>query len=530
MIVKMNVNKHYLIQAQFWRVCEIIYAETNEYDLILECYLNDRRRRSELFHYIRTLWPALDERERNKFHMKIMENFIQIIETDSFKAFKLFCIFFQMDLGKVLKLIGKNEIAQYGILKSCFAYSDDTKSSSSSSSTTSSAIIHIDPSHYLHYIDLVVRYEPSQLLSFLKNKSEYYREQDVLDIIRKYQTPLLIPSIAYLLERLGQYTETFDLLLESMHEWKTIEQLYQMALDCIHFCQRTTIKLKDKKEREDLWLKFLQKILEISSKSFDCEHSGAFRRIYGEILNSMIGYVTLPSILELIMGTDAADITKGTRKRSDTNTRSTFEIRQLIQSMLENCSFELCLLETTRRLLQRDLNDDIKHMCTIMNRSVPIRLNQCTYCQKLLQQQQDIDKKQEQKNKFIIFACRHVFHLCCLMEIQTEQSNNNFCPQCTTRQSSTTTTTATTTTSSFVRPEMRRLTSIHSDHNEKQIALNNIQQQVMAAMLERKRLNAHHLNIDDDDERIQRSINEPYSTSTSLQLPDKWREYLSSSE
>ncbi|CAF5133767.1 unnamed protein product, partial [Rotaria magnacalcarata] len=275
---------------------------------------------------------------------------------------------------------------------------------------------------------------------FLKSKSENYREQDVLDIIRKYQSPLLIPSIAYLLERLGQYAETFDLLLESMHEWTTIDQLYQMALDCVHFCQRTTIKLKDKKEREDLWLKFLQKILELSSHSFDGEQSGAFRRIYGEILNSMIGYVTLPSILELIMGTDVVDITKGTRKRSDTNIRSTFEVRQLIQSMLENCSFELRLLETTRRLLQRDLNDDIQQMCTIMNRSVPIRLNQCTYCQKILnqqqQQQQDIDKKQEQKNKFIIFACRHVFHLSCLMEIQTEQSNNNFCPQCTTTRQS----------------------------------------------------------------------------------------------
>ncbi|CAF1984410.1 unnamed protein product [Rotaria magnacalcarata] len=528
-------------QAQFWRVCEIIYAEKNEYDLILECYLNDGHRRLELFRYIRTLWPALDERERSKVHSKIMDNFLTIIETDSFKAFKLFCIFFQMDLGKVLKLIGKNEKAEYGILKSCFAYTDDTKSSSSPSSSPP-AVIHIDPSHYLHYIDLLAQNDPSQLLLFLKSKSENYREQDVLDIIRKYQSPLLIPSIAYLLERLGQYAETFDLLLESMHEWTTIDQLYQMALDCVHFCQRTTIKLKDKKEREDLWLKFLQKILELSSHSFDGEQSGAFRRIYGEILNSMIGYVTLPSILELIMGTDVVDITKGTRKRSDTNIRSTFEVRQLIQSMLENCSFELRLLETTRRLLQRDLNDDIQQMCTIMNRSVPIRLNQCTYCQKILnqqqQQQQDIDKKQEQKNKFIIFACRHVFHLSCLMEIQTEQSNNNFCPQCTTtRQSSTATTTTTTTaaaattrTTPIIRPEVRRITSIHSDQNEKQITLNNIQQQVITAMLERKCLNAHHLNIDDNDERIQTSINKPFSSSTSLQLPDRWRDYLSSSE
>jgi hypothetical protein len=312
-----------------------------------------------------------------------------------------------------------------------------------------------------------------------------------------------------------------------MYQWQTIEQLYQMALDCVHFCQRTTAKLKNKKEREDLWLKFLQRILEISSKSFDYEQSGAFRRIYGEILNSMIGYVTLPSIVELIMGTDAADITKGIRKRSDTNTRSTIEIRQLIQSMLENCSFELRLLETTRRLLQRDLHDDIHQMCTMMNRSIPIRLNQCTYCQKSLHQQQDIDKKQQQQNKFIIFACRHVFHLRCLTEIQTEQSNNNFCPQCTTSSSSSLTTTTAATT---VRPELRRLTAIHSDQNDKQIALNNIQQQVIAAIIERKRLNSHHLNIDDNNEIIETSIREPFSSSASLELPNKWREYLSSAE
>ncbi|CAF1434295.1 unnamed protein product [Rotaria sordida] len=242
-----------------------------------------------------------------------------------------------------------------------------------------------------------------------------------------------------------------------------------MALDCVYFCQRTTVKLKDKKEQ-------------ISSKSLNYEQSGAFRCIYGEILNN------------------AADITKGIRKRSTINTiRGSIEIRQLIQSMLENCSFELRLCETTQCLLQRDLNDDIQEMCTIINSSVPIRLNQY------------IDKNQQQKNKFVIFACRHVFHLRCFIEIQTEQSNNNFCLQCTTNQSSTTT--------SIVRPELRRLTAIHSDQNDKQISLNNIQQQVITAILDRKH----------DDGKIQTPIIQAYSPAASLQLPDKWQEYLSSS-
>ena len=104
-------------QAQFWRVCEIIYAENNEYDSIVECYLNDRRRRSELFGFIRTIWSEIDEHQRAKIHSKLVENMCEIIEADPMKAYKLFCIFFQMDLGRVLKLINKDETAQYGILK-----------------------------------------------------------------------------------------------------------------------------------------------------------------------------------------------------------------------------------------------------------------------------------------------------------------------------------------------------------------------------------------------------------------------------
>lgn len=518
-------------QAQFWRVCERIYLQMSEYDLVLECYLKNSSssQRSELFDYIQNNWSSWSEQQRMKIHEKIFEHFEQIIQIDACKAYELFCHFFEMDLAKVLKLINKNESAQYALLKviilsyktiessfslsfqGCFTYSDENKSPNS---------IHIDPSHYLHYIDLLAQHDPSQLLSFLKSKSDHYREQTVLDMIEKSPSPLLIPSIAYLLERLGRYNETFDLFLDAMHQWQTIDQLYQMALDCVHFCQRTTIKLKNKKEREDLWLRFLQTILQISSQSVDQEQTGAFRRIYGDILNSMIGYVTLPSILELIMGTDVGGETcdESPRKRTETNARTTFEIRQLIQSMLENCTFELRLFETTRRLLQRDLSDDIEQMCTMMNRSVPIRMNQCTYCQKpLLYPTQDPNNKSN--NQFLVFACRHVFHLRCLMDIQSERTNKKFCPQCTSPPPPTTTTAI-----PLVRAELRRVPSIHNDQTEKQLALANLQQQVITAMLDRKRSNAHHLNL--DDQQIRSST---ISSSTSLPLPDKWREYLSRS-
>lgn len=53
-----------------------------------------------------------------------------------------------------------------------------------------------------------------------------------------------------------------------------------MTLDCIYFCQCKTIRLKYKEKHDGLWFKFVQTILEISSKSFDYEQLGAFLRIH----------------------------------------------------------------------------------------------------------------------------------------------------------------------------------------------------------------------------------------------------------
>ncbi|CAF1666877.1 unnamed protein product, partial [Didymodactylos carnosus] len=111
----------------------------------------------------------------------------------------------------------------------------------------------------------------------------------------------------------------FELYLKQIHECyinfiqekmittdqlsSAISQLQFYSLDCVHFCQRNASKL-EKNEREQMWLKFLDQILELSSLNENIVselnnetvnvYKNAFRRIYGGILNSMIGYVTLP--------------------------------------------------------------------------------------------------------------------------------------------------------------------------------------------------------------------------------------------
>lgn len=104
-------------QAQFWRVCERIYLQINEYDLVVECYLNNPTQQNDLFDYIQSNWSTWNDQQRMKIQEKIFEHFNKIIQINASKAYELFCIFFQMDLAKVLKLINKNEPAQYAILQ-----------------------------------------------------------------------------------------------------------------------------------------------------------------------------------------------------------------------------------------------------------------------------------------------------------------------------------------------------------------------------------------------------------------------------
>ena len=89
----------------------------NEYDLVVECYLNNPAQQSNLFDYIQTNWSTWNEQQRMKIQEKIFEHFSEIIQINACKSYELFCIFFQMGLAKVLKLINKNEPAQYAILK-----------------------------------------------------------------------------------------------------------------------------------------------------------------------------------------------------------------------------------------------------------------------------------------------------------------------------------------------------------------------------------------------------------------------------
>lgn len=91
----------------------------NEYDLVLECHLKNSlsSQPNELFDYIQMNWTSWNEQQRMKIQEKIFEHFEEIIQIDACKAYELFCIFFEMNLAKVLKLINKNESAQYAFLK-----------------------------------------------------------------------------------------------------------------------------------------------------------------------------------------------------------------------------------------------------------------------------------------------------------------------------------------------------------------------------------------------------------------------------
>lgn len=104
-------------EARFWKVCKLIHLENNEYDLVLECYINDRSDRHDFFRFVRTTFASVNENQKSKLRRKIFELSQEIIEIDARKAFKLFCVFFKTDLHQLLKMIEHDESLKFQILK-----------------------------------------------------------------------------------------------------------------------------------------------------------------------------------------------------------------------------------------------------------------------------------------------------------------------------------------------------------------------------------------------------------------------------
>lgn len=397
-------------KAKFYRVCEHLYEKCQQYDKILECYLQDPSRKLQVFYFIEKILNHPNHRSEDKkaLEEKIILSIEQLVDIDNKRTSQILLEFFPQRLVNVVKLLKNSPQVLYQFLQGLFS-NKDLNSSSSAMNTKDLPMIH--PEVVETYIELMCQYDLHYVHNFLR-QADGYRLEETLDICRKYG---VMEATAFLLERAGDIHGAFNIMLEGLQGkiQEVLEEIFKGAntlnleylpswneiqtriLVIIQLCQRNSNKM-DQEERELLWFPLLEAMMAPQRQlrgRVDGKYLNAFKELTRHLLNNMMGYISLPAILHRVVQDPAY------------NTGKFGEIRELIMGMFETYNYEKTLLSTTTKLLNDDLYYQLHYLCKSANHVFTCHDECCSFCQKPLEG--------EEIAEVIVFSCGHVYHINC---------------------------------------------------------------------------------------------------------------------
>lgn len=167
----------------------------------------------------------------------------------------------------------------------------------------------------------------------------------------------------------------------------------------IQFCQRNSSRMSVN-EREHLWFQLLETMMAPQRKlppDTSSDYVEAFKDATRHLLNSMMGYIKLPTILQKIIKDPTYNMSKFS------------EIRDLLLGMLDTYNYEKTLLTTTNNLLNADLHQQLLHLRLAANRGFVAHGNNCSLCQQTYAELANVDD-----TPVVLFRCGHSYHTSCL--------------------------------------------------------------------------------------------------------------------
>uniref|UniRef100_A0A4W6F917 VPS8 subunit of CORVET complex n=1 Tax=Lates calcarifer TaxID=8187 RepID=A0A4W6F917_LATCA len=390
-------------KAKFYQICEFLYEKKHLYDRIIDCYLRDSLRKGEIFSYIHNLlsMPGYSPEEKQTVKDKVLQH----IQVSTYTNYIYIYIYIYIRVGIILP----QERDLHELL-----------------------------------LDLLCRFAPQQLLSFLQ-ASQHYRLEEA---IQKYHHN---EATAYLLEKKGDVHGAFSVLLETLKEKlclltaesdtgveggdgeqdeeercsdSTLMRVKDSLNDIIALCHRSSHNLYQQ-QREALWFPLLETMMASQKlvKGINAKHtSEVLKELTMKVLNCMSSFISLPAIIQRIL----QDPVYGKGKLA--------EIQGLILGMLDTFNYEQTLLETTTSLLNHDLHWSLAHLRAAVTRGLHPRQDYCNIC---LQQYK---RRQDSAEEIIVFSCGHLYHLQCLQQkdcgwgFASEQQQRWSCYKCSSSQ------------------------------------------------------------------------------------------------
>uniref|UniRef100_A0A669CV68 VPS8 subunit of CORVET complex n=1 Tax=Oreochromis niloticus TaxID=8128 RepID=A0A669CV68_ORENI len=398
-VVQFNEERLLMLaeKAKFYQICEFLYEKNHQYDMIIDCYLKDPLRKWEIFNYIHNLlsMPGYSNEEKQRVKSKVLKHIKDVVTLDPSKSADLVLFHFTTEVQQIISELQVREGPHSG------------------------SILPQEGDLHELLLDLMCRFAPDQLLSFL-HTSQHYRLEEAIQITQKHHCN---EATAYLLETKGDVHGAFAVLLETLKETlcaltaesdrgakdrrcdedeavraeSMLMKLKESVNDIIVFCHRSCQGL-DQKQRELTLLVIMFSPYLTGSLVSTSGHNDVLKELTMKVLNAMSSFISLPAIIQQIL----QDPVYGKGKLA--------EIQGLILGMLDTFNYEQTLLETTTNLLNYDLHWSLAHLRAAVTRGLHPRQDCCNIC---LQQYK---RRQDAAEEIIVFSCGHLYHLQCLQQ------------------------------------------------------------------------------------------------------------------
>uniref|UniRef100_A0A8D8FEY2 Vacuolar protein sorting-associated protein 8 homolog n=1 Tax=Culex pipiens TaxID=7175 RepID=A0A8D8FEY2_CULPI len=369
-------------QSRCYRVTEYILEQLGRYDEIFDCYLLDEFRHLELFSYI----TQYSEDDQRKVFPLLVRNFKRILDFNCEQTTRVVTEQFMRHLNQFLQLLDDTPEKLFQFLRQLLKLS-----------------LQLETRDCERYLQLLCQFQPDEVIEFLKSNDSYRLDFAVATIKSAGMSAALI----YLYEKQGDFQSAYAIAVEALKE--APESTAELcALQVSGLCTRASSILSEA-EREELWFSLLKIVLSRSDLT----------QITKNILHSASEFVDLAKLVQLVL-------------TSGTKTGNFGDIKHVLIGMLSNSAYETVLLETTSRVLGKDLHSVLSRERRFARRGLCVKSIKCTICRSKLYT--------AAKDAVVVFGnCGHALHKDCASRFcttpaadsPTEASGSKLrCPRC----------------------------------------------------------------------------------------------------
>ncbi|XP_034937425.1 vacuolar protein sorting-associated protein 8 homolog [Chelonus insularis] len=363
-------------RVNFLKIAEVIYTARDDWISVCRCIVSDVYRQHEV-------WPWLDQLSSVAFSSVICAHAATLIAIDADRIATFIARRCPGKLNAILQRLNDNPSLEYALLSALyyinqFKEDEDIK-------------LELTVQHLERFLVLMCRYEPERVVNHM-NGSHGCRLDEALNIVREAKHE---EAEALMLEKMGNYQEAFDLLLNNLKKQLAIyyeqdipdDEIVYATIQISRLCRRSAGNLD--------WMPLVVTALQPHAN----DSSQKVERLRGKLLKV---------VLEALSGTTALSVVLERILKHPLATSGTIgDIRQLLTGVLTHSRYEQVLVETTARLVSLELHQTLKKNLRDAGRACASNSSICPVCRRILIQCTDYT---------VFFDCGHGFHSQCLGE------------------------------------------------------------------------------------------------------------------